>query len=97
MGLQRVEVGREVTGNHQMLAASLVAATPIPGVGSVVMIQAETAPVRYRPDDVDPTAAVGVYLAVGESHILNVGHGNINKIRAIRVSPGAILNVMAFK
>jgi hypothetical protein len=97
MALQGIEIGREVTGYHQMSAASLVASTPVPGVGSVVMIQAEIAPVRYRPDGVDPTSLIGVNLAVGESHTLNVGHGNINKIRVIRVSPGAVVNITAFK
>ena len=95
--IQQVEIGREVTGYHQLGAGDMTTAVPVPGVGSVVMIQAEAQNVRYRPDDVDPTSTVGVLLAAGETHTLNVGHGNINKIKVIEATAGAILNVVAFK
>ena len=97
MGLQQVDIGREAAGYHQLNTAAITSATKVPGVGSVVTLQAELQPVRYRPDDVDPTSSVGVLLAAGESHTLNVGHGNISKIRVIRTVAGAILNVMTFK
>jgi hypothetical protein len=93
--IQGIEIGREVTGYHQMTGLS--SAKPVPGVGSVVMLQAETQPVRYRADNVNPTASVGILIAAGETHTLNVGHGNINKIRIIETLASAKVNVVAFK
>ena len=93
--IQQVEIGREVTGYHQMTGLSSV--KPVPGSGSAVMIQAETQPVRYRADGVDPTTTVGILLAAGETHTLNVGHGNINNIRVIETLASAKVNVVAFK
>lgn len=93
--IQNVEVGREVVSYHQL--TSISASTPVPGAGSVVMLQAEAQDIRYDPAGGTPTAAIGILLAAGESHILNVGHGNINKINVIQVVGGAILNVVVFK
>lgn len=95
MGIQSIEVGREVVSYHQL--TSISASTPVPGAGSVVTLQAQAQAVRYDPSGGTPTSTVGVLLAVGETHTLNVGHGNINKINVIEAAGGAILNVIVFK
>ena len=74
----------------------MVTAVPIPGNGAVVMIQAEAQNVRYRADGEDPTAAVGVLLAAGESHTIDLGEGSASQIRVIQTAGGAILNVTSF-
>jgi len=88
---------REVTGYHQKAAGTIDTAASVPGTGGIVMIQAEAIDVRYRLDGVNPTAAVGILLASGETHTLNVGEGNISKIKVIGVANNAILNVTAFR
>ena len=75
----------------------MVAAVPVPGNGHVVMLQAEAQNVRYRADGEDPTPTVGVLLAAGESHTLDLGEGTAStQIRVIQTAGGAILNVTSF-
>jgi hypothetical protein len=74
----------------------MVAAVPVPGNGNVVMIQAEAQNVRYRADGEDPTASVGVLLAAGESHTIDLGEGTASQIKVIQTAGGAILNVTSF-
>jgi len=93
--IQTVEIGRTVTGYHQV--TNLATAIQCPGVGSVVTIQAENQDIRYRPDGVDPTGSVGVLLLAGQTHTLSVPYGEIARIHLIQSAPGAILNVIAFK
>jgi len=88
--------GRTNIKYHQLVAGSMVTAVPIPGNGAVVMIQAEAQNVRYRADGEDPTAAVGVLLAAGESHTIDLGEGSASQIRVIQTAGGAILNVTSF-
>lgn len=71
-------------------------AISVPGNGHVVMLQAEAQNVRYRCDGEDPTAAVGVLLAAGESHTIDMGEGTSQQIRVIEAAGGAILNVTTF-
>lgn len=95
MSIETIEIGRPVISYHQM--TTITSSTPVPGAGSVVMLQAEAQAIRYDPSGGTPTAAIGVLLAAGESHTLNLGRGNINKINVIEVATGAILNVIVFK
>ena len=88
--------GRTNVKYHQLAAGSMVTAIPIPGNGHVVMIQAEAQNVRYRADGEDPTAAVGVLLAAGESHTIDLGEGTASQIKVIQTAGGAILNVTSF-
>ncbi len=97
MGIKSVDEPREVTGYHQMAAGTIDTATTCPGVGGLVMIQAEAVNVRYRVDGVNPTTTVGMLLAAGECHILNLKNGGISDIKVIGVSSNAILNVTAFR
>lgn len=60
------------------------------GIPTMAVIQAEAQAVRWRDDGVDPTASVGMVLAAGAS--MNYD-GNLNAIRFIQVTAGAILNV----
>lgn len=84
---------------------SLVAATAltVPGGGTKVvggsdtpsdvnaaLIQAETQSVRWRDDGTNPTAAIGMILAAGESFLYT---GDLNRIKFIEVTASAKLNV----
>lgn len=95
MTIKALQEAREPTGYHQV--TSLGSAVPVPGTGSIVMIQAEAQNLRYRVDGVDPTGTVGMILAAGECHTLNVGDGNIGNIKVIQSVAGGKLNVTAFK
>jgi len=95
--IKSVMEARVVTGYHQKAASTIDTAAPVPGTGGIVMIQAESIDVRYRMDGVNPTTTVGLLLAAGETHTLNVGEGNIQNIRVIGVAANAILNVTAFR
>jgi len=97
MSIKSVEQARVVTGYHQHAAGTIDTAAPVKGTGSVVMIQAEAVNVRYRADGVNPTTTVGMLLAAGECHVLNVGEGNISNIKVIGVANNAILNVTAYR
>lgn len=95
MTIKTIEAHRDVLGYYQLTGIS--SATQLPGSGSVVMIQAEAQAVRYDPAGGTPTASEGILLSAGETHTLNVGEGNISKIKVIQVTPGAILNVVNFR
>jgi hypothetical protein len=97
MSIKSVDQARVVTGYHQHAAGTIDAVAAVKGTGSVVMIQAESVSLRYRADGVDPSATVGVLLAAGECHTLNVGEGNISNIKVIGTAVNAILNVTAFR
>lgn len=57
---------------------------------SVALIVAEGAAVRWRDDDVDPTAAVGMPLAVGVTLQYD---GDLGKIKFIEQAASAKLNI----
>jgi len=57
---------------------------------AVALIVAEGAAVRWRDDDVDPTAAVGMPLAVGVTLQYD---GDLNKIKFIEQAASAKLNI----
>lgn len=95
MSIRSLELSRECTGYHKM--DNISAARSCSGVGSIVMLQAETQSVRYRLDGQDPTATEGFLITAGTVHTINVGDGNIPNIKVIQASSGAILHVHAFR
>lgn len=97
MSIQSLDIARECTGYHQV--TDLSSAVSCPGSGSVVEIGAEGANVRYRLDGIDPTDTVGSLLPAGGCMVINIGQGNIHKIRLIETTadPGATINVHCFK
>ena len=88
--------GRSAIKYHQLAAGTMVAAISVPGNGHVVMLQAEAQNIRYRCDGENPTAAVGVLLAAGESHTIDMGESTSQQIKVIQTAGGAILNVTTF-
>ena len=76
-----------------LLAAPLALAQPPPPslpAPLTVCVGGETQNVRWRDDGTAPTASVGMPLAAGET--LNYD-GDLNRIRFIQQSSGAVLNV----
>jgi hypothetical protein len=64
------------------------------GNGRRVILQAEAQVIRWRADGVDPTAAIGMTLAAGESVEFR---GDLKKLRFIEAVGGGILNATIFK
>lgn len=93
--IKTVEAARDVIGYYQL--TTLNAAVQVPGNGAVVMLQAEAQDLRYDPTGGTPTSSVGILLAAGQTHILNVGSGNISTIKVIETAGGGILNVVTFR
>ncbi len=57
---------------------------------NAILMSAETANVRWRGDNVDPTGSVGMILYAGTTMLYD---GPLNRIRFIADAEGAILNV----
>ena len=60
---------------------------------SVAVIVPEGASIRWRDDGVNPTAAIGMPVSVGS--ILEYD-GDLNKVRFIQQSAGAVLNIVYY-
>ena len=93
--IQSIEIARVAVGYYQV--TSLSSAVACPGPGSVVMIQAEGDALRYRIDGTNPTSSVGFLLAEGDTHVINMGQGNIQNIKVIETTGSGILNVQTFR
>lgn len=80
---------------YQQLTAALSASTglTVPAGSTMVIIQAEGAGVRWRADEIDPTASVGMLIADGGELLYSASESALNALRFIRTTAGAILNV----
>lgn len=78
-------------GYQQLAALGTAVGLTIPEGTSMVVIVAETQAVRWRDDGVDPTAAVGMPLAVGVEFIYTAG--NLPSLKFIEQTASAKLNV----
>ena len=58
-----------------------------------VLLQAETASIRFRPDGTSPTAAVGMRLIYGDAPIKIDGKGGALGLKFLQESAGAKLNI----
>lgn len=76
-------------------SAGAVSPPDAPTGATMVVIKAEGGPIRYRDDGVDPTAAVGMPLAVGESMVYDARMVNLRLI-AQEASPTTTLCNAAF-
>lgn len=85
-------------GYQQITALSSATALTVPVVDAnglsakptLALIVSETQAVRWRDDGVDPTASVGMPLAVGVTLQYD---GDLSRIRFIEQAAGAILNI----
>lgn len=89
---QTQEVARECSGFFNI--PDLTVAQRCPGVGSVVLIQAEGDNLRYRMDGTDPTASTGMLLL--ENACVQL-HGDLSLIRIITATSGGSANIHVFK
>ncbi len=72
------------------LSSSSVQQISPPQGASLALVKIEGAGIRYRDDGVDPSASVGMPLAIGESLIYDAV---MNSVKVIGQSDGAICNV----
>jgi hypothetical protein len=68
----------------------LIGGADSPSQANAALIQCETADVRWRDDGTNPTTAIGMILAAGETMLYT---GNLNRIRFIESGATAVLNV----
>ena len=87
MGLKSTTV---VLGYQQITSLSAATALTIPTGATMALITPETQAVRWRDDGTNPTASVGMPVAVGES--LNYD-GDLSRIRFIEQTASAKLNI----
>lgn len=96
MPIKKIEIGRKPISYTKM--DSLATAQACPGGlanGSMVTIQGEAQPIRYRPDGVAPTSTVGVLLLDGQMHTLITDA--IEDIQIIETAVGGIAHVTVYK
>ena len=85
-------------GYQQITSLSAATALTVPAANrnglkqqpTLAFITAETQGVRWRDDDTDPTASVGMPLAAGETLVYD---GDLTKIKFIEQTASAKLNV----
>jgi len=89
-------------GYCQLSAGALSSATGlascsggIPAGATMVVLQAETANVRYRDDGIAPTALVGLILISGQSPMLYTG--TLSKLKFIAESGSPLLDVAFYR
>lgn len=87
MGLKSTTV---CLGYQQITSLSAAASLTIPTGATMALIIPETQAVRWRDDGTNPTASVGMPVAVGES--LNYD-GDLSRIRFIEQTASAKLNI----
>lgn len=97
MAIQKTqEQAREVVLYNRI--TSPAAAQTLKGSGSVIMIQCETQPCRYRLDGTAPTSTVGTLLPVNEVHTINVGDAlKQGNVKIIQTAVNANVNYHVFK
>ena len=84
-------------GYEKITALGSVAQLTVPqdvGSPNMVLIEVEAQDVRYRADGIDPTAATGGLMKAGAQYEYT---GNLQSLKFIEVSAGAILNVNYYK
>lgn len=77
-------------GYQQITSLSAAAALTVPETAKIAIIIAESKSVRWRDDGTNPTATVGMPLAVDAPLVFN---GNLSALRFIETSASAKLNV----
>jgi hypothetical protein len=87
MGLKSTTV---CLGYQQITSLSTATALTVPTGATMALIVPETQAVRWRDDGTNPTASVGMPVAVGES--LNYD-GDLKSIRFIEQTASAKINV----
>lgn len=81
-------------GYQQIAVLSAATALTVPTGATTAVITAEAQAVRYRDDGTDPSASVGMPLAVGVTLTYT---GPLSKIRFFEQASGAKLNVSYYK
>lgn len=87
MGLKSTTV---CLGYQQITSLSAATALTVPTGATMALIVPETQAVRWRDDGTNPTASVGMPVAVGEA--LNYD-GDLSRIRFIQQTASATLNI----
>jgi hypothetical protein len=87
MGLKSTTV---CLGYQQITSLSSAASLTVPSGATAALIVASTQNIRWRDDGTNPTASVGMPVLVDTYFTYD---GDLNRIRFIEQSSGAVLNV----
>lgn len=84
-----------VCKGYQQLTTELAAAVglTVPNGTTIAIIQCEVADVRYRADGVNPTATVGMLIALGGELLYVASTQQLSALRFLRTAVGAVINV----
>jgi len=82
---------RTPMGYEQLTGLSSAKSTTVPPGSRMALINCDTQAVRWRDDNVAPTAGIGMYMAAGADVLLYVG--NLNSLQFIEVTAGASVNI----
>jgi hypothetical protein len=85
---------RFVPLGYQQLTVTTVESLTVPAGATCAVITAEAQAVRYRDDFAEPTASVGMPLAIGA--VLEYG-GNLSALQFIAQASGGIINVLYYR
>lgn len=77
-------------GFQQITSLSSAAGLTIPQGALFALVQAETQGVRWRDDDTNPTASVGMLLVAGDTLPYT---GDLTKLKLIQVTASASVNI----
>ena len=93
MSIESIEVGK--TPRVFVRITSLGSAVACPSSsGTTVIFQPEAQSIRWRPDGIAPTAAVGFLVTAGTTVKYT---GDLTKVKFIEVAGGGTLNVAVFE
>jgi hypothetical protein len=87
MGLKNTT---QCLGYQQITNLAAAVSLTVPRGATLARIQTQAQAVRWRDDQVDPTAAIGMPLAVGVDLLYD---GDLQNIRFIQQAASAVLNV----
>lgn len=65
----------------------------VPNNATIALLQAEAGDIRWRADEVSPTASIGMLIAEGGEVLYVASNDALADLRFIRATAGAILNV----
>jgi hypothetical protein len=77
-------------GYQQITAPAAATALTVPDGARYALIKTETQAIRWRDDAVDPTAAIGMLVDIGDEFMYT---GQLSKIKVIQAVAGAVVNV----
>ena len=91
MSVDSIVFGLDPLGYQQISGLSSAVGFTIPSGASVAVVVPQTQAVRWRDDGTDPSATVGMPIAVAERYVFD--HAKLPKVKFFEQAASAVLNV----